>query len=352
LNAPSPPPIRLTALSHGGGCGCKVAPAALREILANVERPPVPNALLVGLETADDAAVWKLDEKRAIVATTDFFMPIVDDPFDFGAIAAANALSDVYAMGAAPLFALAIVGMPVNTLPVATIRRILEGGEATCGRAGIPIAGGHTIDAPEPIYGLVAIGIVDPARLKRNSGARAGDAIVLGKPLGVGIYGAALKRGALSDAGYRAMLDSTTRLNTTGMALAALDRVHALTDVTGFGLLGHLLEMCSGASLSARIAMDHIPVHPGTLDLAREGFVTGASKRNFDSYGNDVDFAPSIDASQRALLTDPQTSGGLLVACAADGVDTVLAAFRRDGFEAAAVIGRFESGAARVRVGP
>ena len=321
-------------------------------MLANLERAPVPSALLVGLETADDAAVWKIDDTRAIVATTDFFMPIVDDPFDFGAIAATNALSDVYAMGATPLFALAIVGMPVNTLPVATIRRILEGGEATCARAGVPIAGGHTIDAAEPIYGLVAIGIVDPARLKRNSGARARDAIVLGKPLGVGIYGAALKRGALSDAGYRAMLDSTTRLNTTGIALAALDGVHALTDVTGFGLLGHLLEMCRGAALSARIAMDRIPLHPGALDLAREGFVTGASKRNFDSYGADVDIAAAIDASQRALLTDPQTSGGLLVACAENAVDAVLAAFRRDGFEAAAAIGRFEPGAARVRVDP
>ena len=350
MNAPERPPLRLTELAHGGGCGCKVSPAVLRQILGTVNHAAVPPALLVGVETADDAAVWKLNDSQAIVATTDFFTPIVDDPFDFGAIAATNALSDVYAMGGTPLFALAIVGMPVNVLPVETIQRILEGGRSTCARAGVPIAGGHTIDTPEPIYGLVAIGVVDPARLKRNSGARPGDAIVLGKPLGVGIYGAALKRGALSDEGYRAMVDSTTRLNTVGIALAAMDDVHALTDVTGFALLGHLLEMCRGASLGAEIRFQSVPLHPGALELARNGFVTGASKRNWESYGTDVELSPSIEDAARGLLTDPQTSGGLLVACAPEAVDAVLDSFRVDGLARAAVVGRFCAGTPTVRV--
>ncbi len=350
MNAPERPPLRLTQLSHGGGCGCKVAPGVLREILSTLDRAPVPPSLLVGLETSDDAAVYKLDDRQAIVATTDFFMPIVDDPFDFGQIAATNALSDVYAMGATPLFALAIVGMPVNTLPIETIRRILEGGESICARAGIPVAGGHTIDAPEPIYGLVAIGVVDPARLRRNADAREGDAIVLGKPLGVGIYGAALKRASLPNELYRAMLDSTTRLNTPGIALATIDGVHALTDVTGFGLLGHLLEMCNGAGLGASVSFERMPLHTGVHELARAGFVTGASKRNFESFANAVAWDQSVDGVARDILTDPQTSGGLLVACAADAVAPVLEAFRREGFERAAVIGRFERGAPIVTV--
>jgi selenide,water dikinase len=345
MNALERPPIRLTQLAHGGGCGCKVAPAVLRQILGSVDPTLVPKSLLVGIETADDAAVYQLNDTQAIVATTDFFTPIVDDPFDFGAIAATNALSDVYAMGATPLFALGIVGMPVATLPVAIIRRILDGGESACARAGIPVAGGHTIDTVEPIYGLVAVGVVDPRHLKRNSDARPGDAIVLGKPLGVGIYGAALKRDALSDARYRAMLDSTTRLNTPGVALARIDGVHALTDVTGFGLLGHLLEMCRGAGISARVEFAQVPLHPGVLDLAGAGLVTGASKRNWDGYGNDVSLSGAIGERERALLTDPQTSGGLLVACAQDAVDAVLDAFRREGFRDAVPIGRFESGA-------
>ena len=350
MNAPERPPLRLTELAHGGGCGCKVSPAVLRQILGTVSDAAVPSALLVGVETADDAAVWKLNESQAIVATTDFFTPIVDDPFHFGAIAATNALSDVYAMGGTPLFALAIVGMPVNVLPVETIQRILDGGRATCARAGVPIAGGHTIDTSEPIYGLVAIGAMDPAHLKRNSGARPGDAIVLGKPLGVGIYGAALKRSALSDEGYRAMLDSTTRLNTTGIALAAMDGVHALTDVTGFGLLGHLLEMCRGASLGAEIEFGTVPLHPGVIELARNGFVTGASKRNWESYGTDVELSPSIEGAARALLTDPQTSGGLLAACAPEAIDAVLDTFHADGFQRAAVVGRFSAGTPTIRV--
>jgi selenide,water dikinase len=350
MNAPESPPLRLTRFSHGGGCGCKIAPAALSQILRGVGRTVLPEALLVGIETADDAAVYRLNDRQAVVATTDFFMPIVDDPFDFGAIAATNAISDVYAMGATPLFALAIVGMPIDALPAEVIGRILEGGQSICARAGIPVAGGHTIDSVEPIYGLVAVGVVDPRHLKRNADARAGDVIVLGKPLGVGIYSAALKRDALSTEGYQAMLASTTMLNTPGIALGHVEDVHALTDVTGFGLLGHLLEMCRAANLRAEIAFDDIPLHPGVRALAGEGFVTGASRRNFDSYGEEVDSMPHIGAAERALLTDPQTSGGLLVACAPDGIDDVLAIFRREGFASATPIGRFVAGAPKVIV--
>src|SRR6266478_5766885 len=239
MNAPADL-IRLTQFSHGGGCGCKIAPAVLQQILAKTVPGIVPKELLVGIETADDAAVYLVNATQAIVATTDFFMPIVDDPYDFGAIAATNALSDVYAMGGTPLFALALVGMPVERLPVDTIRRILEGGEAICRKAGIPVAGGHTIDSVEPIYGLVAIGQVDPRRIKRNIGARAGDVLVLGKPLGIGIYSAALKKQRLDTEAYTTLIANTTQLNTPGIALGRLEAVHALTDVTGFGLLGHL----------------------------------------------------------------------------------------------------------------
>ena len=350
MNAPELPPIRLTQLAHGGGCGCKIAPGVLRQILSDASALPIPKALLVGIETSDDAAVYRLNDTQAIVATTDFFTPVVDDPFDFGAIAATNALSDVYAMGATPLFALAIVGMPVAKLPLETIRRILEGGQSICAAAGIPIAGGHTIDTVEPIYGLVAIGAVDPQRLRRNADARDGDVIVLGKPLGIGVYSAALKRGTLDETAYRAMIDSTTRLNTPGIALAAMPDVHALTDVTGFGLLGHLLEMCRGAGLGAEIAFARLPLMPGALELARDGCVTGASARNWDGYGAEVALGPAIDIGERGMLTDPQTSGGLLVACAPQAVDDVLNVFWREGFSGAAAIGRFTAGTVHVSV--
>jgi selenide,water dikinase len=350
MNAPELPPIRLTQFSHGGGCGCKIAPGLLQQILGKASALPVPEALLVGIETSDDAAVYRLNDTQAIVATTDFFTPVVDDPFDFGAIAATNALSDIYAMGATPLFALAIVGMPVATLPLDAIRRILDGGQSICAAAGIPIAGGHTIDTVEPIYGLVAIGLADPQRIRRNADAREGDAIVLGKPLGVGIYSAALKRGLLDDVAYRAMIDSTTRLNTPGIALAAMPDVHALTDVTGFGLLGHLLEMCRGARLGARVEFARLPLLNGALEMSRDGCVTGASGRNWDGYGADVAFGPAIGLGERGVLTDPQTSGGLLVACAPQAVDAVLDVFRREGFAAATPIGQFTAGAARINV--
>ena len=350
MNAPDQVPLRLTSFSHGGGCGCKIAPGVLSDILAKSAPSLVPQELLVGIETSDDAAVYRINDRQAIVATTDFFMPIVDDPFDFGAIAATNAISDVYAMGGTPLFALALVGMPVGRLPVDTIRKVLEGGESVCAKAGIPIAGGHTIDSVEPIYGLVAIGLVDPANLKRNAGARPGDRLVLGKPLGVGVYSAALKKEELPPEGYAAMLASTTQLNTPGIALGRLPGVHALTDVTGFGLLGHLLEICRGSQAGAALEFAQVPLHPGTLDLARQGIVTGASGRNWAGYGADVDLGPGIGEPERALLTDPQTSGGLLVACAPEALAEVLAIFRREGFAAAADIGAIASGAPRVAV--
>ena len=341
-------PIRLTQLSHGGGCGCKIAPAVLRDILADTPfashmATAYPD-LLVGIEHGDDAAVYRLNDEQAIVATTDFFMPIVDDPFEFGRIAATNALSDVYAMGGRPLFALAIVGMPIGKLPNEIIRQILAGGEAVCKAAGIPIAGGHSIDAPEPIYGLVGIGVVDPRKVKKNNGGQAGDHLILGKPLGVGIYSAALKKGLLSADQYAAMIAATTQLNTAGADLAATAGVHAMTDITGFGLLGHLLEITRASNVAAQVGLGRLPLLPGVSELAQGGHVTGASQRNWASYGSEVSLAGGIADWQQALLTDPQTSGGLLVSCATGARDTVLETFRRHGFAQAAEIGRLQAG--------
>jgi selenide,water dikinase len=303
----------------------------------------------VGIETSDDAAVYQINETQAIVATTDFFMPIVDDPFDFGAIAATNAISDVYAMGGTPLFALALVAMPIDKVPLETIRRILQGGESVCQRAGIPVAGGHSVDSVEPIYGLVAIGLVDPRDVKRNAAAEPGDKIVLGKALGVGVYGAALKKQQLSDAQYREMIASTTQLNTPGRMLARLPGVHALTDVTGFGLLGHLLEVCKGSRVHATVRWDSVPLFTSAGQLAAGGHVTGGSSRNWNGYGTLVELGAHGEI-ERALLTDPQTSGGLLVACAPDAVDDVLQVFQSDGFHRAAMIGEVAAGAPGITV--
>ncbi|CAH0262833.1 Selenide, water dikinase [Massilia sp. Bi118] len=344
------PAIKLTSFSHGGGCGCKIAPGVLSEILKKSTGFPVPKELMVGIETADDAAVYKLNDEQALIATTDFFMPIVDDPFDFGRIAATNAISDVYAMGGTPIMALALVGMPVNKLPLETIGKIIQGGESICFDAGIPIAGGHTIDSVEPIYGLVVMGLVHPSKVKRNADARAGDVLVLGKPLGVGVLSAALKKDKLDAEGYAAMIANTTKLNKPGKALAELAGVHAMTDVTGFGLLGHLLELARGASLSAQLDMATIPLLPGVEQLAHDGYFTGASSRNWDAYGMDVDLGANVSDTQRVLLTDPQTSGGLLVSCDPGSVAEVLALFAREGFGHAAVIGRMAAGDARVKV--
>ncbi|HEU4777777.1 MAG TPA: selenide, water dikinase SelD [Telluria sp.] len=343
-------PIKLTSFSHGGGCGCKIAPGVLSEILKNSTGFPVPKELMVGIETADDAAVYKLNDEQALIATTDFFMPIVDDPFDFGRIAATNAISDVYAMGGTPIMALALVGMPVNKLPLETIGQIIRGGESICAEAGIPIAGGHTIDSVEPIYGLVVLGLVHPSKVKRNADAKAGDVLILGKPLGVGVLSAALKKGQLDADGYAAMIANTTKLNKPGKALAEMAGVHALTDVTGFGLLGHLLELARGAGLQAQLNMGKIPLLRGVEQLAADGFFTGASGRNWDAYGKDVQLASAITPAQHALLTDPQTSGGLLVSCDAGSVDQVLALFAAGGFGEAAVIGHMRAGPATVDV--
>jgi len=347
---PTPTP-RLTSLSHGGGCGCKIAPGVLADLLAKSPSAAAYSQLLVGTETSDDAAVYQLNDDQAVIATTDFFMPIVDDPFDFGRIAATNALSDVYAMGGTPIFALAILGMPIKVLPPEVIREILRGGERVCADASIPIAGGHSIDSVEPIYGLAAIGVVNPKHVKRNSTARAGDALVLGKPLGVGILSAALKKGKLTGAGYEAMIATTTLLNRAGADLARVPGVHAMTDVTGFGLLGHLLEICRGSRLGARLSLSNIPFLNNVRALAEAGFVTGASDRNWASYGDHVRFAPDLPATTRPLLCDPQTSGGLLVSCAPDSVPAVLDTFARHSANSPGLIGEMVPGTPAVDVG-
>ncbi|HEY3948600.1 selenide, water dikinase SelD [Phenylobacterium sp.] len=340
---------RLTSLAHGGGCGCKIAPGVLQEILKAMPAAGAFPDLLVGTETSDDAAVWRLNDEQALVATTDFFMPVVDDPFDFGRIAATNALSDVYAMGGRPILALAIVGMPVGVLPAETIGAILAGGAAVCRAAGVPVAGGHSIDSVEPIYGLVALGIVHPDRVRTNRTARAGDVLIITKPLGVGVLSAAFKQEKLDSGDYAALIGSTTQLNSVGPALAERPDVHAMTDVTGFGLLGHLLEMCRGAGLAAEVGLSP-PLLAGVEALARAGVRTGASGRNWASYGEAVDLPAGLDDWRRDLLTDPQTSGGLLVAVAPEAADEVLAVIRAGGFDEAAVVGRMTEGAPRVRV--
>jgi selenide,water dikinase len=353
VNAPhSTPQPRLTSLSHGGGCGCKIAPGVLSEILKGTTGMPIPKELMVGIETADDAAVFKLNDEQALIATTDFFMPIVDDPFDFGRIAATNAISDVYAMGGKPILALALVGMPINVLSTETIGKILEGGASVCRAAGIPIAGGHTIDSVEPIYGLVALGLVHPSRVKRNADARVGDKLILGKPLGVGILSAALKKEKLDTAGYAQMIAVTTQLNTPGPELAALDGVHAMTDVTGFGLAGHALEMARGANCTVQIDWPRVPLLAGVRELALQGMVTGASGRNWAGYGHDIGLPEGFAAVDQALLSDPQTSGGLLVSCAPEAVDAVLAIFKQHGFDAAVEVGEITPGTsdAKLRV--
>ncbi len=346
MNAPEK--IRLTAFSHGGGCGCKIAPAILTELLAATPIRGLPKELLVGTDTSDDAAVYKLNDTQALVATTDFFTPIVDDPYDFGRIAATNAISDIYAMGAKPIFALALVGMPLDKLPVDVIGKILAGGESVCAEAGIPIAGGHSIDVLEPIYGLVVLGIVHPDKIKRNSTAQPGDVLILGKPLGVGILSAALKKGQLSEAGYAAMLEATTKLNTPGVKLADMPEVHALTDVTGFGLAGHLLEICRGSKLSGSVKLDDLPVIPEAIEWLKQGVATGASDRNWKGYGQDVVLPAGAPEWQRKLITDPQTSGGLLVACAPEAERAVLAEFSQRGFAQARNIGRLATGKPRL----
>ena len=341
-----PVPFRLTALAHGGGCGCKIGPALLRELLSESCFGSVHPDLLVGAASSDDAAVYRINDAQAVIATTDFFMPIVDDPFEFGRIAATNALSDVYAMGGSPILALAIVGMPVGKMPTGIMRRVMEGGAEVCRQAGIPLAGGHSIDSPEPIYGLAALGLVEPARIKRNDGAQAGDVLVLGKPLGIGVLSAALKKGILDARGYAQMLEVTTQLNRVGSALAALPHVHAMTDVTGFGLAGHLLEVCRGSAVAAELDFASIPVLDSALSLLAQGIGPGAIERNWDSCRAQVDIDPVLPAWAWRLLCDPQTSGGLLVSCDPAATPDVLALFNDEGFGSATPIGTVRTGGA------
>jgi len=318
-------------------------------VAAGIER------LLVGTESNDDAAVYQINEHQAIVATTDFFMPVVDDPFDFGRIAATNALSDVYAMGGTPIMALAVVGMPVDKMPVEVVQDILAGGASVCTAAGIPVAGGHSIDSPEPIYGLVAIGIVDPSRILRNNTAQAGDAVILSKPIGVGIYSAALKRGEVDALMYEEMLRSMTQLNDAGAKMKDIAGVHAMTDVTGFGILGHLLEMCRGAAcygqaLGAEVRFEELPLLSHTSRLAESGVGTGGAKRNWNSYGHEVEMPADAPGWWRGILCDPQTSGGLLIACSQDSVREVLELLRSHTGKSAHVIAEFSDRRSNVRV--
>jgi selenide,water dikinase len=342
--------VRLSSLSHGGGCGCKLAPSVLQQLLAGQPEAAPYAQLLVGTETGDDAAVWQLDDQHCIIATTDFFMPMVDDPRDFGRIAAANALSDVYAMGGKPIMALAILGMPLGKLPVETVRAILQGGASICAEAGIPVAGGHSIDAPEPIYGLAVIGLCRPDAVRRNSGARPGDALILTKGIGVGIYSAAFKKEALPEDAYAEMMASTTLLNRVGHTLAQDADVHGMTDVTGFGLLGHGLELARGGGVGLDISYERIPFLAQAAALAEAGYVTGASGRNWSSYGDGVVLPPNMPAWRRSLLTDPQTSGGLLVACEATHAEAICAAIVAAGYPLAKIIGSVTAGDPVVRI--
>ena len=342
--------VRLSHLSHGGGCGCKLAPSVLQQLLS--EQPAVGpfRELLVGSETADDAAVWQLDDETCVIATTDFFMPMVDDPFDFGRIAATNAISDVYAMGGQPIMALAILGMPLGKIATGTVREILRGGAIISAEAGIPVAGGHSIDCPEPVYGLAVIGKAKPGEIRRNSGAQPGDALILTKPLGVGIYSAAFKKDALSADAYAEMITSVTLLNKIGAVLARDPDVHAITDVTGFGVLGHSLEMARGSGLSITIDHARLPLFREAEALAQKGFITGASTRNWDSYGASIVLPERLEIWERQILTDPQTSGGLLVACAPERAGEILKSILDFGCPAARIVGRAESGSAQIEV--
>lgn len=303
--------IKLTQYSHGAGCGCKIAPAVLSQILGTHQAAPEGGRLLVGNDVRDDAAVYDLGSGQALISTTDFFMPIVDDAFTFGRIAAANAISDVYAMGGTPILAIAILGWPVSTLPPDIAGEVIEGGRSTCEEAGIALAGGHSIDSPEPLFGLAVSGLVALSHLKKNSTAQAGDVLFLTKPLGVGLLTTAEKKGLLRDEDRGRAARQMTRLNRVGEALGRLDAVHAMTDVTGFGLLGHLIELCKGSGLAAEVVFDDVPRLDGIDYYLDRRIAPGGTGRNWDSYGDRIG---PVTGRQRLLLCDPQTSGGLLIA--------------------------------------
>jgi selenide, water dikinase len=337
--------IRLTQYSHGGGCGCKIAPAKLQEILQQVPLNLGNADLLVGTQTSDDAAIYRLNPEQALVLTTDFFMPIVDDPQDFGRIAATNALSDVYAMGGTPILALTVLGMPIDKLPTEAIQGILQGGADVCRTAGIPLAGGHSIDSPEPIFGLVAAGLVAPQSLQQNSTARPGDQLILTKPLGIGVMTTALKKQQLSLDEYTEVLAVMTQLNSIGAALSRHSALHAMTDVTGFGLLGHLLEICRGSGLRARLDPTQVPILAAARRLASQGIFPGAARRNWESYGHWVHLpTPAQTEWEQLLLADPQTSGGLLLSVEPSAVSEILSTLKSTGHTWAAVIGEFTQG--------
>jgi len=322
--------VRLTQYSHGAGCGCKISPRVLSEILQRVPRQTADPRLLVGYDTRDDAAVYAIDDKTAIISTTDFFMPIVDDAFDFGAIAAVNAISDVYAMGGKPLLAVAILGWPISKLDATVAGDVLQGARDACSRAGIPLAGGHSIDAPEPIFGLAVTGMIEQSRIRSNNLAKAGDELYLTKPLGVGILTTAQKRGVLQDQDMHAVRKVMLELNDIGAELSALDAVHSMTDVTGFGLLGHLIEMCEASGLSADVHFERVPQLGRLSTYLAQGCVPGGTARNFESYGDKV--SPITD-EQRVILCDPQTSGGLLVSVDSQSREAFLDVTRRRGLE-------------------
>ncbi len=303
--------IKLTAYSHGAGCGCKISPKVLDTILESSQQLLHDPCLLIGNDTRDDAAVYRLDEKTAIISTTDFFMPIVDDPYDFGGIAATNAISDVYAMGGTPIMAIAILGWPVDKLPAQIAREVLEGARAACRNAGIVIAGGHSIDAPEPIFGLAVTGRVAHQNIRSNSQAQPGCELYLTKPLGIGIMTTAQKKGVLKDEDFQKVRDLMLQLNQIGETLGEIDAVKSMTDVTGFGLLGHLVEMCQGSDVSAEINASKIPMIEGLAHYIEQQTIPGGTRRNFESYGHLVS---PMTTDQKAVLCDPQTSGGLLVA--------------------------------------
>ncbi len=312
--------IKLTQYSHGGGCGCKIAPGVLRELVGMHSQENAFKELLVGNETADDAAVYDLGNGQALISTVDFFMPIVDDAYAFGMIAAANSLSDVYAMGGKPIMALAVLGWPVEKLPPSLAAEVMRGAKEICAKAGIPIAGGHTIDSPEPFFGLSVNGIAEKKNIRRNCDAKAGDVLFLTKPLGLGILTTAGKRGLASSEQMAEGVALMTRLNDVGESLGKLNSVHAMTDVTGFGFLGHLLEMCEGSGLSAMIRKDKLPFIPSAVEFAKKMIYPDSTFRNWKSFDEKVD---GVDPQMLLLLSDPQTSGGLLIAAAPDSKQEV-----------------------------